>query len=111
MSKNAKADSQTTRTERDSFGPIEVPAERYWGAQTQRSLQHFRIGDERMPTAMVRALGLIKKAVATLNKENGALEPEIADAIAAAADEVIDGTLDAEFPWWCGRRGRAPRPT
>ena len=98
MSKNAKADSQTTRTERDSFGPIEVPAERYWGAQTQRSLQNFRIGDERMPTAMVRALGLIKKAVATLNKENGALEPEIADAIAAAADEVIDGTLDAEFP-------------
>ena len=89
---------QTTRTETDSFGPIEVSADRYWGAQTQRSLQNFRIGDERMPKPLVRALGIVKQAAALANKTLGQLEPAIADAIAAAAQEVIDGRLDEHFP-------------
>jgi fumarate hydratase class II len=86
------------RTETDSFGPIEVPADRYWGAQTARSLQNFRIGTETMPVPLIRALGIIKRAAALANKDLGELEPNIADAIAAAAQEVIDGKLDDEFP-------------
>src|SRR5918995_5251855 len=87
-----------SRTESDTFGPIEVPAERYWGAQTQRSLQNFRIGGERMPAPLVRALGLVKQAAALVNKDLGELEPRIADAIAAAAAEVVQGKYDDEFP-------------
>ncbi|MFL5210437.1 MAG: class II fumarate hydratase [Microvirga sp.] len=87
-----------TRTETDTFGPIEVPAERYWGAQTQRSLQNFRIGGERMPAPLIRALGLVKQAAALVNKDLGELEPRIADAIAAAAAEVVQGKYDDEFP-------------
>src|SRR3954451_4892156 len=87
-----------TRTETDTFGPIEVPAERYWGAQTQRSLQNFRIGSERMPAPLIRALGLVKQAAALVNKDLGELEPRIADAIAAAAAEVVQGKYDDEFP-------------
>ena len=87
-----------TRTETDAFGPIEVPADRYWGAQTQRSLGNFRFGDERMPLPMVGALAIVKRAAALANKELGALDGEIADAIAAAAQEVIDGRHDGEFP-------------
>ena len=87
-----------TRTERDSFGPIEVPAERLWGAQTQRSLETFRIGEERMPLPLVHALALVKKAAALANAELGVLEEPKARAIAAAADEVLAGRHDAEFP-------------
>ena len=87
-----------TRTETDSMGAIEVPADRYWGAQTQRSIENFRIGQERMPESVIRALGLVKKAAATVNARNGALDPEIAGAIAKAADEVIAGKLFDHFP-------------
>jgi fumarate hydratase class II len=90
--------SPSTRTETDTFGPIEVPAERLWGAQTQRSLQNFRIGDERMPIPLIRALALVKQAAAEVNKDIGELEPRIADAIAAAAAEVVEGKYDDEFP-------------
>ncbi|MER2265497.1 class II fumarate hydratase [Methylobacterium oxalidis] len=87
-----------TRTESDTFGPIEVPAHRYWGAQTQRSIQNFRIGVERMPAPLVHALGLVKQAAALVNKDLGVLEPRIADAIAASAAEVVEGRYDDEFP-------------
>ena len=87
-----------TRTETDSMGAIEVPADRYWGAQTQRSLEHFDIGGERFPRAMIRALGLVKKACAAVNRELGLLPGERAQAISAAADEVIAGALDEHFP-------------
>ena len=87
-----------TRTETDSFGPIEVPADRYWGAQTQRSLKNFPIGWERQPVAIVRALGVIKKACAEANMELGALDSRRGDAIAAAAREVFEGKLDDHFP-------------
>ncbi|MCM2257626.1 MAG: class II fumarate hydratase [Vicinamibacteria bacterium] len=86
------------RVERDSFGPIEVPAERLWGAQTQRSLQHFRISGERMPAALIVALALCKKASALVNRELDELDAKKADAIVAAADEVLAGRHDAEFP-------------
>jgi fumarate hydratase class II len=87
-----------TRTESDSFGPLEVPTDKYWGAQTQRSLMNFPIGWERQPVAIVRALGVIKKACAQANKASGKLDPRIADAIIAAAGEVISGDLDDHFP-------------
>ena len=87
-----------TRTETDSMGAIEVPADRYWGAQTQRSLEHFDIGGERFPRAMIRALGLVKQACAVVNRELGLLPGERAQAIIAAADEVIAGALDEHFP-------------
>ncbi len=87
-----------TRTETDSFGPIEVPADRYWGAQTQRSIQNFPIGWERQPVAIVRALGIIKQACAEANKARGKLPPDIADAMIAAAREVAAGKLDDHFP-------------
>ncbi len=87
-----------TRTETDSFGPLEVPADKYWGAQTQRSLMNFPIGWEKQPVAIVRALGVIKKACAMANKESGALGEQIADAIIQAAGEVIEGKFDDNFP-------------
>ncbi|MFN5589912.1 MAG: class II fumarate hydratase [Holosporales bacterium] len=87
-----------TRTEHDTFGAIEVPATRYWGAQTQRSIENFPIGTHRMPLAVVRAFGLQKKAAAEVNRDLGALKPELAAAIIEAADEIIAGTLDEEFP-------------
>ncbi len=88
----------TTRTETDSMGKIEVPADHYWGAQTQRSFEHFKIGTERMPLPLIRAFGLQKKAAALANKTLGELPPEIADVIVQAASEVADGKLDDEFP-------------
>ncbi|MGN6498424.1 MAG: class II fumarate hydratase, partial [Tsuneonella sp.] len=88
----------TTRTETDTFGPIEVPAEHLWGAQTQRSVQNFRIGGERLPLPLIHALGLIKRAAAEANRALGGLEPRLADAIVTAAQEVADGKLDGEFP-------------
>jgi fumarate hydratase, class II len=87
-----------TRTEKDTFGPIEVPGERLWGAQTQRSLDHFRISGERMPTALIHALVRVKKAVAIVHVELGVLEPAKGRAIVAAADEVLAGGRDDEFP-------------
>jgi fumarate hydratase class II len=91
-------DAARTRTERDTFGPIPVPAERLWGAQTQRSLEHFRISGERMPLPLVRALVLVKKVVALVHVELGALDAAKGGAIAAAADEVLAGRWDGEFP-------------
>ncbi|MAX73064.1 MAG: fumarate hydratase, class II [Nioella sp.] len=87
-----------TRTETDSFGPLEVPTDKYWGAQTQRSLMNFPIGWEKQPTAIVRALGVIKRACAEANKESGKLDARLADAIIQAAQEVIDGKFDDNFP-------------
>src|SRR5262249_24762950 len=82
----------------DSFGEIEVPADRYYGAQTARSLQYFRIGDERMPREIIHALGLVKHAAALTNRELGLLDPSIAALIARAAQEVADGKLADHFP-------------
>lgn len=87
-----------TRTETDSFGPLEVPSDKYWGAQTQRSIMNFPIGWEKQPVAIVRALGVIKKACALQNKAQGGLDPRLADAIIEAAGEVIDGKFDDNFP-------------
>ncbi len=87
-----------TRTETDSFGPLEVQSDRYWGAQTQRSIQNFPIGWERQPVAIVRALGVIKQAAAETNMELGSLDPEIGAAISAAAAEVVAGKWDDHFP-------------
>ncbi|HKW95719.1 MAG TPA: class II fumarate hydratase [Methylomirabilota bacterium] len=88
----------TTRTEKDTMGTVEVPADRYWGAQTQRSLEHFRIGEHRFPREMIRALGVIKKACALVNLDLGLLPEDKARAIVRAADEVIEGLLDDHFP-------------
>ncbi len=87
----------TTRTETDSFGPIEVAAEAYWGAQTQRSIGNFPIGSDRMPIPLIRALGRIKQAAARVNRAHG-LDATLADAIEAAAAEVADGKWDDQFP-------------
>ncbi len=88
----------TTRLERDTMGDIEVQADRYWGAQTQRSMQNFKIGGDRFTRPMIRALGIVKKAAAETNKELGKLDAKLADTIAKAADEVIAGKLDEHFP-------------
>ncbi|MGA9088927.1 MAG: class II fumarate hydratase [Bradyrhizobium sp.] len=90
--------SPATRTETDSFGPIQVPADRYWGAQTERSRQNFRIGHDRMPIAVIRALGIVKLAAAQTNRELGLLDARRTRAITRAAREVIDGKLDDHFP-------------
>ena len=87
-----------TRTETDSFGPLEVPADRYWGAQTQRSLGNFPIGWERQPVAIVRALGVVKRACAEENSERGRLDARLANAVIEAATEVHEGALDDHFP-------------
>jgi fumarate hydratase class II len=87
-----------TRTETDSFGPIEVQADRYWGAQTQRSLQNFRIGGDRMPDELIRAFAIVKQAAAQTNMELGSLDRKRGKAIVAAAQEVMDGKLDEHFP-------------
>src|SRR5262245_49233311 len=87
-----------TRAETDSFGRIEVPADKYWGAQAQRSLANFKIGWERQPKAIVRALGIVKRAAAETNMVLERLDPQLGKAIVAAAQEVIDGKLDEHFP-------------
>jgi fumarate hydratase, class II len=97
-----------SRTETDSLGAIEVPADRYWGAQTQRSLHHFSIGDpaaDRMPMEIVRALALLKKAAAMVNADRGLLDRKLADLIVAAADEILDGALDDHFPLFVWQTG------
>ncbi|NCO21865.1 MAG: class II fumarate hydratase [Rhodobacterales bacterium] len=88
----------STRTETDSFGPLEVPSDKYWGAQTQRSLLNFPIGWEKQPIAIVRALGVIKQACAVANKASGKLDGTIADAVIQAASEVVAGKFDDNFP-------------
>src|ERR1700704_4132759 len=90
--------SKSTRSETDSFGPIDVAADRYWGAQTERSRQNFRIGQDRMPMALVHALGIVKLAAAQSNRELGLLDQRRANAIIRAAREVIEGKLDDHFP-------------
>jgi fumarate hydratase class II len=88
-----------TRTETDSFGPIEVPADSYWGAQTERSIGNFPFGaNERMPLEIVHALGFVKQAAARVNARLGLLEPQIAVAIQQAAGDVARGDLDDQFP-------------
>jgi len=88
----------TTRTETDSFGPLEVPADKYWGAQTQRSIRNFPIGWERQPVAVVRALGVVKQAAALTNMAQGLVNERLGTAIAEAASEVAHGKLDDHFP-------------
>ena len=97
-----------TRTESDSIGELQVDASRYWGAQTERSLHHFAIGDaasERMPLEVTRAMGILKKAAALANMEGGHLDAEVGNLIVKAADEVIDGTLDDHFPLYVWQTG------
>jgi fumarate hydratase class II len=94
-----------TRRETDSMGEIEVPANRYWGAQTARSLIHFAIGDDRMPKQVYHAYGYVKKAAALVNAAAGRLDRHVADAIISAADEVIAGKLDSEFPLFVWQTG------
>jgi fumarate hydratase, class II len=96
--KQQQTQPQKARVESDSMGEIEVPANKYWGAQTQRSLLHFNIGDDRMPREMIRALGTLKKAAALVNEDLGQLPPDKAKLITQAADEVIEGKLDEHFP-------------
>ncbi|HEX8560270.1 MAG TPA: class II fumarate hydratase [Pyrinomonadaceae bacterium] len=98
MAKEAAEQKAAVRVESDSMGEIEVRADRYWGAQTERSLHHFNIGFDVMPREMVRALGILKKAAALVNEELGKLPPDTARLIARAADEVIEGKLDEHFP-------------
>lgn len=88
----------STRIEKDSMGEIEVPTDRYWGAQTQRSLQNFKIGGERFPREMIWALGIVKQSVAEVNAELGLLDQHTADIVIKVAQEVIDGVLDEHFP-------------
>jgi fumarate hydratase class II len=109
LSIDAGESGMETRKETDSMGAVEVAADRYWGAQTERSLHHFKIGGERFPREMIRALGLIKKAAALVNRELGLLAPEKAEAIVQAADEVIEGRLDEHFPLVVWQTGAAPR--
>src|SRR2546422_10101171 len=87
-----------SRIEKDTFGPIEVPAERLWGAQTQRSLQNFRISSEKMPPVLITALAQVKRAAAQVNMDLRVLDPKKGRAIIEAADEVIAGKHDGEFP-------------
>ncbi|MDP9342374.1 MAG: class II fumarate hydratase [Actinomycetota bacterium] len=97
--------AQGTRTETDSMGAVEVRTDRYWGAQTERSLHHFAIGDDRMPVEVVRAFGILKKAAALVNRELAKLPEDKAELIVRAADEVIDGKLDDHFPLYVWQTG------
>src|SRR5688500_11298579 len=98
MSQHSPEQYAKTRIETDTMGSIEVAADRYWGAQTERSLHHFNIGDDRMPREMIRALGILKKAAALVNEKLGKLAPDKARLIVQACDEVIEGKLDEHFP-------------
>src|SRR2546421_12950224 len=96
---------ERTRRETDSLGAVEVPAHRYWGAQTQRSLHHFSIGDDRMPKAVIRGMAILKKAAALTNQDLGKLSAEEANLLVQAAGEIIDGKLDEEFPLYVWQTG------
>src|SRR6188508_2128472 len=98
MARSATSGNKSTRSETDSFGPIDVPADRYWGAQTERSRQNFKIGQDRMPIPIVHALGIVKLASAQTNRELGLLDARRTGAIVRAAREVIEGKLDDYFP-------------
>src|SRR3954471_20106301 len=98
MSEESPSQKTKTRTETDSMGAVEVAADKYWGAQTQRGLHHFNIGYDVMPREMIRAFGTLKKACALVNQDLGKLPAEKANLIVQACDEVIDGKLDAHFP-------------
>jgi len=98
-------DNQNTRRETDSMGAIDVPADRLWGAQTQRSLHHFAIADDHIPKAVIRSMALLKKAAARVNEDLGKLSPEHAQLVAQAADEIVDGQHDAEFPLYVWQTG------
>lgn len=98
MKSSLKEAPAPTRTESDSIGEIDVPAAHYWGAQTQRSFENFKIGTEKMPAPLIRAFGILKKAAAMTNAHLGALDPKLAEMIVSASEEVIDGTLASEFP-------------
>ena len=91
---DVESETVPTRTETDSMGPIEVPDHQYWGAQTQRSLHHFSIGDELMPAAVIRGMAILKKAAALVNRDLDKLSQEEADLIVRAADEILDGKHD-----------------
>jgi fumarate hydratase class II len=96
---NEQAESSIEyRQETDSFGTLDVPSQRYWGAQTQRSLNNFKIGTERIPTAMIRAFGIQKKAAAMTNRDLGTLDEKLAGAIIQGTEDIIEGRMDAEFP-------------
>src|SRR5262245_27395690 len=97
MAKARKSPAKTL-IESDAFGPLQIPADKLWGAQTERSLNNFHIGTERMPIEIVRALGVIKRAAAEVNRTLGSLDRKRAAAIAAVAQEIADGKLDAHFP-------------
>jgi fumarate hydratase class II len=97
--------AKPTRTETDSMGPIEVEHDRYWGAQTQRSLHHFSIADDRIPDAVIRAMAVLKKAAALVNRDLGKLPEEHASWIATAADEIVAGDLDEHFPLFVWQTG------
>ena len=98
MAKKPGKSRSTTRVESDAFGPLDIPADKLWGAQTERSLHNFRIGSERMPIEIVHALGLIKRAAAEVNRGLGSLDARRAKAIAAVAQDIADGKLDDHFP-------------
>lgn len=98
MAKESSPLNQEFRTESDTFGPLEVPSDRYWGAQTQRSLGNFKIGGEKMPEPLVRALGILKRAAASVNVDLGLLDKERGDAMVQAATEVMEGKLNDHFP-------------
>ena len=91
MSQQSPEPTAKTRTETDTMGAVEVAADRYWGAQTERSLHHFNIGDDRMPREMIRALGILKKAAALVNEDLGKLPRDKCSLIVQACDEVIEG--------------------
>ena len=94
----ARQSSQPVRIETDSFGEIDVPSDKYWGAQTSRSLMNFKIGGETMPVPLIRALGTLKRSAAVVNMQLGVLDKKVGDAIISAATEVMDGKLDGHFP-------------
>ncbi|MFZ1821321.1 MAG: lyase family protein, partial [Acidimicrobiia bacterium] len=94
-----------TREESDTMGTVLVPANRYWGAQTQRSLHHFSIGNDLMPKSVIRSMAILKKAAALTNRDLGKLDKDLCDLIVQAADEIIDHKLDGEFPLYIYQTG------
>src|SRR5665213_2458590 len=90
--------ADTTRNESDPFGPLDIPADKLWGAQSERSLRNFRIGTEKMPIEIVRALGLVKRAAAEVNRDLGSLDQRRAKAIIAVAQDIAESKLDEHFP-------------
>src|SRR5690606_26933346 len=95
---NTSDPAKQTRSESDSFGALDIPADKVWGAQTERSLRNFRIGAERMPIEIIHALGLVKRAAAEVNRDLGLLDAKYAEAIVKVAQDVADGKLDEHFP-------------